>query len=137
MYSLNEARKRFSKDLYATRLTGVEILDIKEHYSKCSLEIKEEHLNANNVVMGGAIYTLADLTFAAAANTDGDVVSLSGNIEYLRPAVTKILTAEAFCVKHGKTVCFYDVMITDENEKPVAKVTFMGSRKREAEGVVK
>ena len=36
--------------------------------ARCSLTLKPHHMNANNVPMGGAIFTLADFTCAVAAN---------------------------------------------------------------------
>jgi acyl-CoA thioesterase len=37
------------------------------------MNIEEKHLNALKTVQGGAMFTLADLTFAAASNAYGNV----------------------------------------------------------------
>lgn len=50
----------FKKDLFAGK-TGVELIEIKEGYSKARLVITEEHLNAGHRTQGGALFTLADL----------------------------------------------------------------------------
>ena len=68
MGTLEEARKIFSKDLYATELSGIEIDDIGKDYAKCSMKLTEKHKNAYGGIMGGAIYTLADFAFAVASN---------------------------------------------------------------------
>ena len=60
----------FKKDLFAEN-AGVVLLEVREGYSKAKLEIKPEHLNAGARTQGGAIFTLADLALAAAANSHG------------------------------------------------------------------
>ena len=57
----------FKNDLFAEN-AGVVLLEVREGYSKAKLEIKPEHLNAGARTQGGAIFTLADLALAAAAN---------------------------------------------------------------------
>ena len=46
----------FKKDLFAGK-TGVELIEIKEGYSKARLVITEEHLNAGHRTQGGALFT--------------------------------------------------------------------------------
>ncbi len=58
----------FKKDLFAEN-AGIVLLEVHEGYSKAKLEIKPEHLNAGARTQGGAIFTLADLALAAAANS--------------------------------------------------------------------
>ena len=71
------AQEFFKNDLFATN-AGVELIEIREGYSKAKLEIKPEHLNAGQRTQGGAIFTLADLALAAAANSHGTLpISLS------------------------------------------------------------
>lgn len=48
----------------------------------------------------------------------------TGNINYLRPAMNcKKLIGESREIKIGKKMCVYDVMITDENDREIAKAT--------------
>ena len=69
----------FKKDLFAEN-AGVVLLEVREGYSKAKLEIKPEHLNAGARTQGGAIFTLADLALAAAANSHGTLAfSLSSS----------------------------------------------------------
>ena len=53
------AQEFFKNDLFATN-AGVELIEIREGYSKAKLEIKPEHLNAGQRTQGGAIFTLAE-----------------------------------------------------------------------------
>ena len=84
-------------------------------------------------VMGGAMFTLADLAFAVAANSRCLVddkplqwVSLNSSIQYLGQTQGDSLTAETTCVKQGGSTCVYTVTIRDEHHKPVALVTTTG-----------
>ena len=64
MTDLEKAREFFGKDTYAIVTSGIQIEQVGEHYSKCSMKLTDIHRNAYGGVMGGAIFTLADFTFA-------------------------------------------------------------------------
>ncbi|NMA94670.1 MAG: PaaI family thioesterase, partial [Clostridiales bacterium] len=111
------AIENFSKDLYATEATGIEIDEVDINYAKCSLIVNKNHMNAAGYVMGGAIFTLGDFTFAVAANSGGvPTLSLTSKIEYINGAKGPKLYAEAKCVADKKHICFYDIMIRDEKD---------------------
>ena len=75
----------FRQDRFVQAL-GIEIKSADAGTCECTAEIVEQHLNAGNVVQGGMIFTIADFTFAVAANCKhGNVVSLNNNITYVRP----------------------------------------------------
>ena len=76
------AKKHFERDRYAA-LTGVEIVEAGTGYCKARLVIEDKHMNAANVVQGGAIFTLADLAFAVASNSRGPLaLAINVNISY-------------------------------------------------------
>lgn len=126
---LEKARKQFQKDIFATATTGITIEAVEEDYAKCQLIVEEKHMNAAGGVMGGALFTLADFTFAVAANiTDKLTVSATSQITYLNPVKGKILTAEASCEKSGKRTASYTIRITDEYDTQVATVAITGVR---------
>ena len=104
MYSLEELKKFFENDTYATNLLGAEIIDANNDYAKCMFKITSNHKNAKDIVMGGAIFSLADFTFAVATNQHKDYYTLSTNasINYLRPGSGIYLYAEAIKNKDGK-----------------------------------
>ncbi|MBQ5533984.1 MAG: PaaI family thioesterase [Lachnospiraceae bacterium] len=129
MKSLEEARREFSRDLYATKQSGIVIDRIGENYALCSMELTGDHRNAYGGVMGGAIYTLADFAFAVASNFDKEMatVSLVGEASFLSMSKGSVLYAEAKLIKDGRTNCFYDVYITDDLGKDIAVVSFTGA----------
>ncbi|WP_034452805.1 PaaI family thioesterase [Butyrivibrio sp. AE2032] len=129
MASLEEAREIFSKDLYATELSGIQIDEIGKDYAKCSMEITKHHRNAYGGIMGGAIYTLADFAFAVASNYDKETatVSLVGQATFLSASTGTKLFAQARLMKDGKRNSFFEVTVTDDMEKLIAIVSFTGA----------
>ncbi|MCR5509215.1 MAG: PaaI family thioesterase [Lachnospiraceae bacterium] len=132
MSKLEEAREMFSKDLYATKLSGIKIEEVGEKYAKCSMKLTADHKNAYGGIMGGAIYTLADLAFAVASNFDApaSTVSLVGQANFLSMTKGSVLYAETELIKDGRTNCFYNVRIYDDLGKDIAAVTFTGAHIR-------
>ena len=65
--SIDEARAYFEGDRFAVN-AGISIDEVAPGYAVCHFDITPDHRNAENGVMGGAIFTLVDLAFAAAAN---------------------------------------------------------------------
>lgn len=127
-----QAIKLFLNDKYATETTGVVIEKVDNSYCKCSLEIEEKHLNTNGFVMGGAIFTLADSAFGIAANTPvNNCVTLTGDVSFTRPTKGPKLYAEAKCVKDGRRICFFDVIVRDSEEKIIASFSMSGFRSDE------
>lgn len=122
----------FSNDIYATETTGITIDEVSPGFARCSMDIERRHLNAGGVVMGGAIFTLADFAFSVVANCRSPLtVSICANINYLSPAVGKKLIAEAKCTKNGKSVCFGEVLITNDEGRLIATMQGSGFRKTE------
>lgn len=64
-------KEMLSADRFAAE-AGVELLEISPGYAKARMKVTEKHLNAGGVCQGGALFTLADLAFAAVANSRGE-----------------------------------------------------------------
>ena len=76
--------KFFKRDRFAV-LAGCELLEIREGYARARMTVAEHHLNGGDFCQGGAIFTLADLAFAAAVNSHLVLtVSTSSNITFFR-----------------------------------------------------
>lgn len=128
MPTLEEIRRRFQNDRFATDTTGIVIDSAEPGKAVCSLALEERHMNENNVPMGGAVFTLADITCAVAANgySEKKTVSQQVSITFLAPAKGKRLTAEASCLRSGRTTALYAVDIRDELGTYVAHATMNG-----------
>lgn len=128
MPTLEEIRRRFQNDRFAMETTGIAIDSAEPGKAVCSLTLEERHMNENNVPMGGAIFTLADIACAVAANgySDKKTVSQHASISFLAPAKGKRLIAEAECLKSGHATTLYAVDIKDELGTYVAHATVNG-----------
>ncbi len=129
MTDLEKAREFFSNDKFATEATGIEIVEVGENYAKTQLKLDGRHVNARGSLMGAVPYTMADFTFAVATNFGKDygTVSTSSTIVHTAPAKGTVLTAETALIKDGRTVCFYDVTVTDDLGTLVAKTNITGT----------
>ena len=128
------AQEFFKNDRFATN-AGVELIEIKEGYSKARLVITAEHLNAGGRTQGGAIFTLADLALAAAANSHGTLAfSLSSNITFLRSSGPgDVLYAEARERYIGRITGYYQIDVTNQEGKLIA--TFESSVFRKGDNI--
>lgn len=124
------AKEFFSNDHFAA-LTGVEIVEAGTGYCKATLKIENKHLNAAGVVQGGAIFTLADLAFAVASNSHGQLaLAINANISYLKSLSSGRLFALASEVTEPGRLGAYDVLVTDEDENVIARFHGMVYRKK-------
>ena len=117
------------KDAFA-KLAGIEIIDVQPGRAKMKMPIGPQHLNGLGVVQGGAIFTLADLGFAAAVNSHGfDSVAVNVSISYLKAAKSGTLYADAQeASPHGKLgTC--TVRVTDDAGDLVAIFQGLSYRK--------
>ena len=122
----DKAEKILKADRYAV-MSGIELVDAAPGYAVCRMQITENHLNANNSVQGGAIFTLADTAFAMAANNQGNfTVSLNNSISYLKNTRGNALTATATLASSSKRICLYEVEVKDDLGELIAKMTGTG-----------
>jgi len=127
-----KARRIFAADRFAA-LAGVEIVEAGPGFCRARLAIADRHLNAANVVQGGAIFTLADLAFAVASNSHGQLaLAINANISFLRGETTGTLYAVATEVGEPKRIGAYDVLVTTAGGEVVARFTGVVYRKKTA-----
>lgn len=114
------------KDLFSQWL-GIEVLDIKDGYSKIRMTVREEMVNGFGIVHGGIAFSLADSAFAFACNNRNVLsVALDTAINFLKPVhVGDILTAEAKEIHNGKSTGLYHISISNQKSHVVA--TFKGT----------
>ncbi len=111
---------------------GVELLEVFDGTALASMTVTKEHLNGVNIVHGGAIFTLADLAFAAASNSHGTVaVAINVSIAYIKAVSSGILFARANEISRNHKLAVYQVDIRDEADNLVAVFQGMVYRKKE------
>lgn len=119
----------FENDRFA-KMAGVELVEIRPGYARAEMPLRPEVLNADGYCQGGALFTLADLAFAAAVNSHGNVtVSCNSNIVFLKGANKGTLHAEAKEVYDHPRLPYAEVRITDDEGNLIAVFTSSGYRK--------
>ena len=108
-------------DLFSQWL-GIEVLDIKEGYSKIKMTVRNEMINGFGIVHGGIAFSLADSAFAFACNNRNVLsVALDTSINFIKPVqVGDVLTAEAKELHNGKSTGLYHITISNQNNHVVA-----------------
>ena len=115
--------ERFKADRYATEVTGIEIVEVRENYAKTKLVVEPKHMNAPGIIHGGALFTLADFTFAVALNVEkaDTTVAIECHISFLKPVTNGILYAESQLISESRSLKAHEVTITNERGDIVAK----------------
>ncbi len=120
-------KNRINNEDKFCKYNNIHVAEAEPGRAVAVLDITENSLNGLGVVQGGAIFTLADLAFAAASNSYGQsVVALESNISFIRPGSGKYLRAEAREVNRGRSTCVYTIDVTNEEGKIVAHGTTTG-----------
>ncbi len=120
------------RDRFAAQ-AGIELLEVQEGFARARMKLSPNHLNGVDIVQGGAVFTLADLAFAAAANSHGEVaVAVDVSISFLRAATEGTLFAEATEVSRTKKLSTCLVRVTDDAGALVALFKGTAFRKRPA-----
>jgi acyl-CoA thioesterase len=123
--------KFFENDRFAAN-SNIKVVDIAPGKATTRMEVSDMHLNGIGTVHGGALFTLADFTFALAANSYGKVtVAINANISYLKAVKNGFLTAKARELSSGGRIASYTVDIFDESDDLIAVFQGMAYRKRE------
>jgi acyl-CoA thioesterase len=101
---------------------GIELIDIREGYSKIAMQVREEMLNGLGIVHGGIAFSLADSAFAFACNNRNQLsVALDTSINFTKAVNTgDTLTAEAIELHNGKSTGLYLITITNQHNERVA-----------------
>ena len=124
--STEEAREYFKKDVYAYN-AGMVLEELGEDFAVCSLPIHEGLLNANGGVQGGAIFTLADLAFAALVNNlHMPTVAQQVSVNFLSAPKGKTLFARAELKKDGRSASVVNVSVTDDTGRDIAQYVGTG-----------
>jgi acyl-CoA thioesterase len=108
-------------DLFSQWL-GIEILEIKEGFSKIRMTIRNEMVNGFGIIHGGVTFSLADSAFAFACNNRNNLsVALDTSINFLKPVmVGDEIIAEATELHNGRSTGLYHITIHNQKKELVA-----------------
>ena len=101
---------------------GIELLEIREGYSRIRMTMREEMINGFGIAHGGIAFSLADSAFAFACNNRNRLsVALDTSINFLKPLHPgDVMTAEAKELHNGRTTGLYHITITNQQDQVVA-----------------
>ena len=110
-----------NQDLFSQWL-GIDLIEIKEGYSKIKMTVREEMINGFGIVHGGIAFALSDSAFAFACNNRNVLsVALDTSINFIRPVhVGDVLTAETNELHNGRSTGLYHIAITNQHNHQVA-----------------
>ena len=120
-FARDVVEQMMKKDLFSQWL-GIEVVEIKEGYSKLQMLVRKEMINGFDIVHGGIAFSLADSAFAFACNNRNNLsVALDTSINFIKPVVPgDILIAEAKELHNGRSTGLYHITITNQHNKTVA-----------------
>lgn len=107
---------------YFSQWMGVEVLEIREGYSRIRMNIRKEMVNGFGIVHGGIPFSLADSAFAFACNNRNNLsVALDCSITFTKAInLGDTLTAEAKEIHNGRSTGVYVITISNQEEIQVA-----------------
>lgn len=125
----NNLIKLMENDRFAA-FVGIELVKVESGYAVAKLDITEKHLNGVDIIQGGAIFTLADFAFAAAANACGQItVAINANISYYQASNGKSLIAEAKETSASHKITNYNVDVFNEHRDHIARLSITGYKR--------
>ena len=111
---------------------GIKLVALEEGHSIVEVQLTRDSMNPQGTAHGGLIFSLADTAAGCACISRGrSAVTLSGNVNYLRPGKGEYLRAEATEQHYGSKTAVYRVTITDPQQNKVAELVmtfFLGEK---------
>ena len=113
--------KEFSlRDKFGT-YNGMDVVSVGKGTAVARMALTPDHMNGLGTVQGGALFTLADLAFAAATNCGEETtVSINGAMQFSKACTGGILTAEVHEVTRSSRLVNYEGKVRDEAGDTVA-----------------
>lgn len=109
-----------TRDAFAA-LLGIRLIEAAPGYAKTAMDLTDNHKNGAGIAHGGAIFSLADLAFAVAANSHGKLsLAVSAAISYVKAGTGKTLFAEAREVSLGGKMATYAITISNDAGDTIA-----------------
>ena len=118
-----------TEDHFAASI-GAQLILVAPGVARAQLTVTERHLNGGGVCQGGVLYTLADLAFAAVANSHGILtLGISNTITFMKSGqLGDTLTAECREVLDHRKLPYCDIHITNQKGELLATMTGLAYR---------
>ena len=101
---------------------GIEVIEIKDGYSKIQMTLRDDMLNGFGVIHGGIAFSLADSAFAFACNNRNNLsVALDTSITFTKATMPgDVMTAEAKELHNGRSTGLYLITVINQRNEQVA-----------------
>lgn len=111
---------------------GIDLVEVKPGTAKATMTVTEHHMNAGNICQGGALFTLADLVFAALVNQGENMAfAINSTIYYhVSAKLGDVLTAEGHFTSRHPKIPAAQVQVKDQNGTIIATFHAQGYTKR-------
>jgi len=120
------------RDRYAVH-NGIRVVEVSPGKAVTRMKVEEQHLNGVGTVQGGAVFTLADLAFAAAVNSHGTVaVAINVSITFIKAAAAGTLYAHAVETTKNPKLATCDIRVVNEEDELIATFQGLAYRKKES-----
>jgi acyl-CoA thioesterase len=104
------------------KLFNMEVIEYDEGIASVRMKVIDSHLNAAKICHGGVVFSLADVAFALASNSYGNVaLALDMSISYLKAVRSgTMLTARCSECKRSRRTGTYLIEVKDASGDLVA-----------------
>ena len=120
-----ELRKKVGEVSGFVLNNGYRLVKLDDNYCEMEADIVDIAMNPFGMAHGGFTFGLADTAAGVLAMETGrTAVTVSSNIQYLRPANCVKISAIARCLKEGKTISVYEVEVYNEKNNLIATSSF-------------
>jgi acyl-CoA thioesterase len=110
----------FERDRFA-RESGIRVVEVRLGFARTEMTVEPRHLNSVGILQGGALFTLADLAFAAASNSHGVLaVACQADVTWFKAIQSGTLTATAEEISRTRKLSTCLIRVTDQNQDLVA-----------------
>jgi acyl-CoA thioesterase len=131
MLTKQDLENFYNKDQFS-QYVGIELLEASAGKVKARMEIKDHHLNSMGTVHGAALFALADLVFAVASNSHGNIaMAINAHISFMQAAKKGILIATGREISLNPRLASYKIDIANEHGELIATFQGMVYRKKE------
>jgi len=115
--TMNDINEKIAGDPYLNFL-GISIDKVEKGYALCSVTITKDMFNFIGVVHGGFIFSLADVAFSAASNSDhfpSYALDISGSF-FKTAKIGDLITAEARLIHTTRRTGMYRMEVFNSSE---------------------
>jgi uncharacterized protein (TIGR00369 family) len=117
-------RERFKRNNFI-RLLGIELDSVERGRARLSLEVKDELLQLQGVLHGGAMAALIDtavaIAISSASEPEARFTTVEMKINYLEPVRRGRVIADARLIRNGRRIAVAECDAYDSNGQLVAK----------------